>query len=127
MLPHEREYCEGILRRVAAEYGMRIPALEVDTDHVHLYVEIPPQMSVGQAVRIFKSISARLMFKRFGYLKSKLWAQHLWGASYFVRSVGEGVTAEMVKAYIKEHEVKTTLGAIQAELDLGPKVRQKRR
>ncbi len=74
MLPHEREYCAQVLRRVSEEYGMCVHALEVDIDHVHLYVEIPPQMAVGETVRIFKSISARLMFKRFSYLKSKLWA-----------------------------------------------------
>jgi putative transposase len=124
--PHEREYCEKVLRRVGEEYGMLVHALEVDIDHVHLYVEIPPQMAVGRAVGIFKSISARFMFKRFSYLKSKLWANQFWGASYFVRSVGEGVTAEMVKNYIKEHELKATLGSAQAELDLGPKVRNKK-
>ena len=120
-MPHEREYCESVLRRVGEEYGMPIESLEVDQDHVHLYVKIPPQMSVGEAVRVFKSISARMMFKRFGYLKAKLWARRLWGSSYFVRSVGEGVTAEMVKQYIKEHELKTELGSGQAELDLGPR------
>src|ERR1700677_1997685 len=79
MLPEEREFCENILRRAAQEYGMNIQALEVDVDHVHIYIEIPPQRSVGRAVGILKSISARTMFKRFPYLKQKLWAGELWG------------------------------------------------
>src|ERR1700751_4581819 len=79
MLPHEREYCNEVLRRAAQEYGMSIQAMEVDVDHVHIYIEIPPQRSVGKAVGILKSISARAMFKRFSYLKRKLWAGELWG------------------------------------------------
>ena len=102
-LPHEREFCAQVLRRAATEYGMNIQSLEVDEDHVHLYIEIPPQRSVGGAVRILKSVSARLVFKRFSYLRRKLWGGSLWGASYFVRTVGEGVTAAMVRRYIEEH------------------------
>jgi putative transposase len=105
-LPHEREYCEQILRRAATEYGMSIQSLEVDEDHVHLYIEIPPQRSVGRGVGILKSVSARLMFKRFGYFRRKLWAGELWGDSYFVRTVGEGVTAAMVRRYIAVHAEK---------------------
>jgi putative transposase len=90
---HEREFCEQVLRRAASEYGMNIQALEVDEDHVHVYIDIPPQRSVGRAVAILKSVSARLMFKRFSYFRRKLWAGEFWGDSYFVRTVGEGVTA----------------------------------
>ena len=116
-LPHEREHCEQLLRRTAQEYGMHIQELEVDEDHVHLYIEIPPQRSVGEAVRILKSVSARMMFKRFGYFKKKIWSGKLWGASYFARTVGEGVTAGMVRRYITEHAEK---GMEPAQGDLFP-------
>ena len=82
---------------------MRIESLEVDEDHVHLYMEIPPQKSVGKAIGILKSVSARMLFKRFGYLRRKLWGGEFWGASYFVRTMGEGVTAAMVRQYITGH------------------------
>ena len=112
---HEREECEKLLRRAAQEYGMEIDAAEVDEDHVHLYIQIPPQRSVGRAVGILKSISARMMFKRFPYLKRKLWAGELWSASYFARSVGEGVTGALIRRYIESHEERA-LGPAQAEL-----------
>ena len=112
---HEREECEKVLRRAAQEYGMEIFAVEVDVDHVHVYMQIPPQRSVGRAVGILKSLSARAMFKRFPYLKQKLWAGELWGDSYFARTVGDGVTAEMVKRYIEQHADKL-FGPVQAEL-----------
>jgi putative transposase len=113
---HVRECCEALLRRIADEYGMYVQALEVDVDHVHLFLEIPPQLSVGRATAVLKSVSAKMMFKRFPGLKQKFWSQKMWGASYFVRSVGEGVTAEMVKRYIEMHEEKAELGPAQAEL-----------
>ena len=113
--PHEREECRDVLRRAALEYGMEIEALEVDVDHVHVHIQIPPQRSVGRAVGILKSVSARHMFKRFPYLRQKLWAGELWGDAYFARTVGEGVTAAMVRRYIESHDEKA-FGHAQAEL-----------
>ena len=123
-LEHERETCEQILRRAAQEYGMWIEAIEVDEDHVHLYLEIPPQKSVGRSIGILKSVSARMMFKRFSYFRSKLWAGELWGASYFVRTVGEGVTAAMVRRYINEHAEKDLE---PAQTELFPKDKSKKK
>ncbi len=94
---------------------MEVEAVEVDMDHVHLHAVIPPQRSVGRAVGIFKSVSARMMFKRFPYLRRKLWSGQLWSDGYCVRSVGEGVTAAMVRRYIESHQDKA-LGPVQAEL-----------
>lgn len=125
-LSHEREFCEQVLRRAASEYGMNIKSIEVDEDHVHLYIEIPPQRSVGGAVGILKSVSARLMFKRFGYVRRKLWAGEFWGDSYFVRTVGEGVTAAMVKRYIEKHADRG-LEPVQGELFPLGKAKPKRR
>ena len=94
---------------------MEVEAVEVDQDHVHMYVQVPPQRSVGRAVGIFKSISARKLFQRYPYMKQKLWAGKFWSAGYFARSVGEGVTGEIVKRYIESHQ-EQALGPAQAEL-----------
>ena len=96
---------------------MEIYNIEVDVDHVHLQVQIPPQRSVGRAVGILKSVSARMMFKRFAYLKRKLWAGELWEDSYTAKTVGQGVTAEMVAQYIETHQARA-FEPVQAELPI---------
>ena len=101
-----RESCAEKLRGIAERHGMNIVNMEVDIDHVRINIEIPPQRSVGGALRILKSISARLMFKEWPILKKQLWGGSLWEGGYFVRGVGDGVTAEMVKRYIEEHSEK---------------------
>ena len=115
MHEHEREECKKLLRETAEQHGMVLEVQEVDIDHVHLYIEIPPQLSVGKAVGLLKGYSARFMFQRFPYLKQKLWAGHLWEASYFARTVGEGVTGDMVKRYIEHHSDKAQ-NPVQADL-----------
>lgn len=101
---------------MADKYDMVILAMEVDKDHVHLYLEIPPQQSVGEAVRKFKSLSARYLLQRFPYLRKFFYGNSVWSPSYFVRSIGEGVTAETVRKYIETHDQKAALGSAQVEL-----------
>ncbi len=101
-----RDACKDRLMEIADQYGMNITAIELDVDHIHLSIEVPPQKSVGSAVGVLKSLSARFMFRHFPGIKKNLWAGKLWEASYFVRGIGEGVTADMVKKYINQHSEK---------------------
>lgn len=111
----QRAYCKKLLRRVAEVHDMYVEELEVDVDHVHVCVAIPPQQSVGSAVRRMKSLSALHMFKKFPHLKRTMWTRGLWSPSYFVRSVGDRVTADVIKRYIAAHADDGALG-VQAEL-----------
>ncbi len=86
-----------IINEVAAEAGMRIHALEVMPDHVHLFVEADPTLAVAEIVSRFKSRSSRLMRQEFPALRSRL--PTLWTRSYYAGSVGH-VSARTIEAYI---------------------------
>jgi Transposase IS200 like len=89
--------------------------LKQGVDHVHLYIQIPPQRSVGEAVRILKSISSRMLFKRLPYLRRKMWSGYIWSAGYAVKSLGEAVTGKVLRKYLEEHKAKA-FGPAQPEL-----------
>lgn len=55
------------------------------------------------------------MFKRFGDFRRKVWTDELCGDSYFVCTVGDGVTAALVRRYIADHAEKD-LESAQGEL-----------
>ena len=61
---------------------------------MQIYLEAPPRYSPVRVVQVMKSISVREMFQRFPWLRERLWAGELWDDGYFVRSVGDHVTAE---------------------------------
>jgi len=95
------EAAKELLRHVAEAYGMEVDTLEVAEDHVHVFWGAPPRYSPARVVQILKSISARELFARFGWLRQKLWGGELWQDGYFVRSVGDAVTAEVIRRYIR--------------------------
>ena len=94
-------YLKEVFQRVAEEYEFRIDTMEVVEDHVHVFIEVPPRYSPAQVVQILKSVSAREVFKKFPELRKQLSAGEFWSDGYFVRSVGDKVTADIIRKYIE--------------------------
>ncbi len=53
-------------------------------------------------MKIVKSISARIIFQEFPEIKKKLWGGEFWGDGYYVRTVGNEVTENVIKEYISK-------------------------
>ena len=108
LTPVRQAYLKYLLKRVAVEWEMAIVEMEVMEDHVHLFVEAPPRLSPAQIMDTIKSITAREMFEKFPEMRRTLWAGHLWAEGYYVATVGDKVTAEAVRRYIRnqrQHEL----------------------
>ncbi len=97
---------EEIFREVAEIYEFEIQTMAVVEDHVHIFLSAPPKYAPGQIVRILKSRSAKAVFKEFPEVKRKLWTGEFWSDGYFVRTVGDQVTTEIIKRYIEYHNAK---------------------
>jgi putative transposase len=86
-----------IVAEVAAEFEMIVHAAEVMPDHVHLFIEADPVMSVAEIVNRFKGRSSRLLRQEYPSLRSRL--PTLWSRRYYAASVGH-VSARTIEAYI---------------------------
>ena len=75
--------------------------MEIMDDHVHILIEAPPSYAPSNIVQVMKSISARELFKKFPKMKKMMWSGKIWSEGYFVRSIGDKVTAEVIKKYIQ--------------------------
>lgn len=76
---------------------------EIQPDHLHLFLTVPPAIAVANAVKILKGTTARKLFLEFPQLKKELWGGHLWSPSYYVGTVGN-VSAETIRRYIERSE-----------------------
>ncbi len=95
-----RKVCAGILRLVAIQNGCRIHEMRILKDHIHMFVEIPPTLSVSRAFQLFKGISSRTLRRNFPWLRK---FKSLWTKGKFYRSVGN-VTTDVVEHYIRKSQ-----------------------
>jgi putative transposase len=91
-------------------YNLRIPETcewrdleivegNVQIDHVHLILWIPPKYSVSEAVGFLKGKSAIKMFDRHPELKRRYWGRHFWAKGYCVSTVG--LNEEQIRKYVR--------------------------
>jgi len=92
---------EELFREIAAHYEFEIDATEVMSDHVHIFLSAPPRYSPAKIVEVLKSISSKVVFEEFPWLEKHLWAGEFWSDGYFVRTVGDKVTSELIRRYIR--------------------------
>ena len=64
-------------------------------------MEVPHRYSPAQVVQLLKSIATREAFKKFPKLKKQLLAGARWSDGYFVRSIGDKVTDDIIRKYIE--------------------------
>lgn len=96
-----------ILMGVAERYDFPIDTMEAEEDHVHLFVTIPPTISVSQALNLFKGISSKMLREEFHEIDKLLWAAPLWAAGYFVSTVNDKTTAATIRQYIKTQKARS--------------------
>jgi len=88
---------------IAVQNDIKILAVEIMPDHIHLFVTAPPRLSPAQIVNMFKGVSARWLRARFPELK-KL-GNALWTRTYYIGTAGT-VTKETIKRYIEGQTAK---------------------
>jgi len=89
-----------IIREVCKEKEVEILKGHVSKDHVHLFVSIPPYISVSKIVQYLKGRSSRKLLMEYKELNKKFWGRHMWARGYFVASSGN-VTDEVIMEYIE--------------------------
>ncbi len=91
------------LDEICAERGWSVISKEIQPDHVHLFLSIPPAIAVADAVKVLKGVTARRLFQQFPELKRQLRGGHLWSPSYYVGTAGN-VSAKTIRRYIERCE-----------------------
>ena len=87
------------------QLSCEVVELNVQPDHVHLLVFVPPKVSISKLLGTVKGRTAIRIFQKFPYLKQKpYWGNHLWAVGYCVDTVG--MDADMIRKYVKYQEAK---------------------
>ena len=94
---------ENCIRAFVEQQKGEVVELNIQIDHVHLLVLVPPKVSISNFIGTLKGRTAIRVFNKFRKLKQKpYWGNHFWSRGYCVDTVG--LDEEMVRKYIKYQE-----------------------
>jgi putative transposase len=74
----------------------------VQADHIHLVLTIPPKYAVSNIMGYLKGKLAIRLFNRYEQLRRRYWGQHLWSRGYCVSTVG--LDEEQIRKYVRWQE-----------------------
>lgn len=92
-----------VIREICRTLGIQIVKGHVSKDHVHLFLSIPPNLSIAKVAQYVKGKTSRKLLMEFRHLQKAFWGQHLWGRGYFAVSSGQ-ITDEMIMEYIAHQD-----------------------
>jgi putative transposase len=84
----------------SSRLGCQVVEQNVQSDHVHLLIQVPPKVSISKLMGVLKGKSALRLFSKCPYLRKKpYWGNHFWAKGYCVDTVG--LNEDMIRKYVK--------------------------
>ena len=100
-----KEAAEVGIQAICGFAGCEVVELNVQRDHVHLVVMIPPKVSVSNLVGRLKGQTSMKLLHQFRQMRQKpYWGNHFWSKGYCVDTLG--LDADMIRKYVRYQEEK---------------------
>ena len=104
-----------IVKLLKRKDAIEIIEMNVQAEHVHLVVWIPPKYSISEVMGYLKGKLAMGMYQRYERLRKQFWGGHLWSRGYCVSTVG--IEEEKIREYVrwqakKEKEIEQRQGKL---------------
>ena len=97
-----RKHLGPVFRGLALQKECRIEEGNLQVDHVHMLISIPPKYAVSQVVGFLKGKSAIHIARNFGGRKKNFTGEHFWARGFYVSTVGRDEAT--IRKYIQEQE-----------------------
>ena len=90
-----------IAKEIESRYEINFENIGTDGDHIHILCSYHPKYTGSQIVGMFKSITARELFRRFPELRKSLWGGELCSDGYYLATVSERGNWQVVSQYVE--------------------------
>jgi len=102
-----RERVRDIIRQVCREMGVQIIEGVLSSDHIHMFVSVPPHVAISDLMQRAKGRSSYKIQMEFPEIRKRYWGRRFWARGYFCTTSGN-VTDEIILQYIQSHSDKPT-------------------
>jgi putative transposase len=93
-----------LIREICQQEGVDIMKGHVAKDHIHVFLSIPPQVTISRLVQRLKGKTSQKLVNEFSHLRKQFWGRHFWARGYFCCSSGN-VMDDVIKQYIEQQDL----------------------
>ena len=96
---------------------LEILELNIQIDHVHIVISIPPKYAVSSIMGFLKGKMTMKLFRRYEKMGKRYWGRHFWSRGYCVSTVG--LDEEQIRKYVKWQDQKDRdIDQMQLKIDV---------
>ncbi len=99
----EAEKLRDLIREICSNMNIEIIKGNIRRDHIHMFVSVPPHISVSKVMQAIKDKTSYKMMAISEKFRKLFWGKHLWARGYFVASSGN-VTDEIIAQYMENQD-----------------------
>ena len=92
-----------LIREICHSHNIQIIKGHISKDHIHLFISMPPHISVSKIVMYLKGKTSRKILMENPRLNRSFWGRHFWSRGFFVSTSG-AITDEKIMAYIENQD-----------------------
>jgi len=93
----------NLIREICDSLSVQIIRGHVSKDHVHIFISMPPQISISKMAQYLKGKTSRKLLMEYPELNKRFWGKHFWCRGYFATTSGS-ITDETIMKYIEEQD-----------------------
>ena len=105
---------QNIYKLCQQKEGIEVLELNIQPDHVHLVVSLPPKYAVSEFMGFLKGKLAMRLLLQYEQLSRRFWGRHLWARGYCVSTIG--LDEEKIRLYVKWQEKQDKQAESQGKL-----------
>lgn len=92
-----------LIREICDTNSVQIIRGHVSKDHIHIFISVPPQLSIAKLAQYLKGKTSRKILMENPKLNRSFWGKHFWSRGYFAATSGT-ITDETVMEYIQNQD-----------------------
>ena len=73
--------------------------MNVQPEHVHIVLWMPPNLAISQVAGFLKGKTALRIMDKYPSLRKRYWTKHFWSPGYCVTTIG--LDEEMIQKYVR--------------------------
>lgn len=98
-----RDRIKEIFKEISRNHDFEIETMQAAGAHIHIVLSFPPKYSISKVVAMLRILSANVISKGSQEVIEGLWGEEFWEGGYFVPTVGDQVTADVIRDYVTCH------------------------
>jgi putative transposase len=93
-----------LIREICINLDVEILSGNVRKDHIHLFVSVPPSVSISALMQAIKGKTSYKMLSESEKFRKMFWGKHLWARGYFSVTSGN-ITDEAIMEYVLNQDL----------------------